>query len=55
MSKYQDIYPCEPLIQSIDLVRPTAADLLTLEYFESDFLEVELWRSHSLIKELHPK
>ena len=34
MSKYQDIYPCEPLIQSVDLVRPMAADLLTLEYFE---------------------
>lgn len=36
MSKYQDTYPSEPLIQSIDLVRPTAADLLTLEYFEAE-------------------
>ncbi len=36
MSKYQDIYPSEPLIQSTDLVRLTAADLLTLEYFEAE-------------------
>ncbi len=35
MSKYQDIYPSKPLIQSVGLVRPTAADLLTLEYFEA--------------------
>ena len=27
MPKYQDIYPSEPLIQSLDLVRPLAADL----------------------------
>ena len=36
MSKYQDVYPCEPLIQSSGLVRPTAADLITLEYFEAE-------------------
>jgi hypothetical protein len=29
MSNYQNIYPCELLIQSTNLVRPMAADLLT--------------------------
>ncbi|MGB3405055.1 MAG: AraC family transcriptional regulator [Microcoleaceae cyanobacterium] len=36
MSKYQDIYPSSPLINSVNLVRPRAADLLTLEYFEAE-------------------
>ncbi|MEO0374009.1 MAG: AraC family transcriptional regulator [Cyanobacteria bacterium P01_A01_bin.17] len=33
---YQDIYPSEPLICSEDIVRPTAAELLSLEYFEAE-------------------
>jgi AraC family transcriptional regulator len=36
MSKYQDIYPSEPLIKSADLPRQSASDLLSLEYFEAD-------------------
>ncbi len=33
--RYQDIYPEPPLLDSADLARPSAADLLTLEYFEA--------------------
>ena len=34
--KYQDIYPQAPVIKSADLDRPSAAKLLTLEFFEAD-------------------
>lgn len=36
MKTYQEIYPSEPLLRSGDLVRPRAAGLLMLEYFEAD-------------------
>ncbi|MEM9739065.1 MAG: AraC family transcriptional regulator [Pseudomonadota bacterium] len=36
MRTYQEIYPSEPLVRSGDLVRPRAAGLLSLEYFEAD-------------------
>ena len=54
MSNYQDIYPCEPLIQSIDLVRPTAADLLTLEYFEAEpaSMPTDRYSQHHIILNL---
>ena len=54
MSNYQDIYPCEPLIQSIDLVRPTAADLLTLEYFEAEpaSMPADRYSQHHIILNL---
>ncbi len=34
--RYQDVYPSEPLIRSADVVRPKAAALLSLEYFEAE-------------------
>ncbi len=34
--RYQDIYPTEPIVDSAALARPSAADLLTLEYFEAE-------------------
>ncbi len=54
MSKYQDIYPSEPLIQSIDLVRPTATDLLTLEYFEAEpaSMPTDRYSQHHIILNL---
>ena len=54
MSKYQDIYPCDPLIQSIDLVRPMAADLLTLEYFEAEpaSMPTDRYEQHHIILNL---
>lgn len=35
-SRYQDIYPSPPLLDSAALARPSAAELLTLEYFEAE-------------------
>ena len=54
MSKYQDIYPCEPLIQSVDLVRPMAADLLTLEYFQAEpaSMPTDRYEQHHIILNL---
>ena len=54
MPKYQDIYPSEPLIQSVDLVRPTAADLLTLEYFEAEpaSMPTDRYSQHHIILNL---
>ncbi|THB76417.1 MAG: AraC family transcriptional regulator [Desulfobacteraceae bacterium] len=34
-NRYQDIYPSSPILDSGALLRPSAADLLTLEYFEA--------------------
>ena len=34
--RYQDIYPSSPLLDSAALARPSAAELLTLEYFEAE-------------------
>ncbi len=34
-NRYQDIYPEPPLLDSAHLARPSAAELLTLEYFEA--------------------
>ena len=36
MKTYQDIYPSAPLLRSGDMVRPSAAGLLSLEFFEAD-------------------
>lgn len=54
MPRYQDIYPSEPLIQSIDLVRPSAADLLTLEYFEAEpgSMPTDRYKQHHIILNL---
>ena len=35
-NRYQDVYPEEPLINSVDIVRPLATELLTLEFFEAE-------------------
>jgi len=34
--RYQDIYPQSPLLNSMDLNKPSAANLLTLEFFEAE-------------------
>ena len=34
--RYQDIYPSDALLRSFDVVRPRAAELLNLEYFEAE-------------------
>jgi len=35
-SRYQDVYPSAPLLNSAEVSRASAADLLTLEYFEAE-------------------
>ena len=54
MPKYQDIYPSDPLVQSVDLVRPMAADLLTLEYFEAEpaSMPTDRYSQHHIILNL---
>ena len=39
-NRYQDVYPSPPLLDSAQLARPCAADLLTLEYFEAAAAEM---------------
>lgn len=34
-NRYQDVYPSAPLLDSAELARPSAAALMTLEYFEA--------------------
>ncbi|MEM8918083.1 MAG: AraC family transcriptional regulator [Pseudomonadota bacterium] len=36
MKTYQDSYPSDPLVRSKDILRPRAADLVTLEFFEAE-------------------
>ena len=54
MPRYQDIYPSAPLIQSVELVRPSAADLLTLEYFEAEpaSMPTDKYEQHHIILNL---
>lgn len=54
MVKYQDVYPSEALLRSVDVVRPRAADLLTLEYFEADAARMphEVFAQHHLLLNL---
>jgi AraC family transcriptional regulator len=35
-ARYQDVYPSAALVRSFDIVRPRAAELLNLEYFEAE-------------------
>ncbi|MGF1479275.1 MAG: helix-turn-helix transcriptional regulator [Cyanophyceae cyanobacterium] len=54
MPKYQDIYPSAPLVQSVDLVRPSASALLTLEYFEAEpaSMPINKYDQHHIILNL---
>ncbi len=50
-NRYQNIYPEDPLQNSINLNRPSAADLLTLEYFEAEPGEMpyEVFEQHHIL------
>ena len=52
--RYQEIYPSEPLLDSTALTRPSAADLLTLEYFEAPPGEMatEVFNQHHILLNL---
>lgn len=51
MRTYQEIYPSEPLMRSGDQVRPRAADLLSLEYFEAEpaTMPTEAFAQHHIL------
>ncbi|ABW30785.1 helix-turn-helix domain-containing protein [Acaryochloris marina] len=48
---YQSIYPSEPLLRSGDIVRPTATELLSLEYFEAepDTMPTQIYEQHHIL------
>lgn len=49
--RYQDIYPSEALLRSFDVVRPRAAELLNLEFFEAEpaGMPTEVFDQHHLL------
>ena len=52
--RYQEIYPSEPLLDSTAIARPSATDLLTLEYFEAPPGEMatEVFNQHHILLNL---
>ncbi|MEM1247977.1 MAG: AraC family transcriptional regulator [Acidobacteriota bacterium] len=52
--RYQDVYPSAPLLESADRARPSAAELLSLEYFEADPGEMpqEVFSQHHVLLNL---
>ncbi|MEM8959968.1 MAG: helix-turn-helix transcriptional regulator [Acidobacteriota bacterium] len=54
--RYQDTYPEPPLLDSASLVRASAAELLTLEYFEAEPGEMpaEVYTQHHILLNLRP-
>lgn len=57
MPRYQDIYPSSALLRSVDHVRPSAADLLTLEYFEAEpgSMPTDVYDQHHILLNLREK
>lgn len=51
MKTYQEVYPSVPLLKSSEAVRPRAADLLSLEYFEADpdAMPTEAFSQHHIL------
>lgn len=54
MVSYQDVYPSDAILRSFDLVRPRAAELLNLEYFEAEPARMphEVFDQHHLLLNL---
>ena len=55
MAKYQDIYPAEPNLDSTQIARLSAAELLTLEYFEAEpaSMPVQTFDQHHILINLN--
>ena len=55
--RYQDIYPSSPLLDSAALARPSAAELLTLEYFEAEpaTMPTEVFDQHHILLNLRER
>ncbi|MDJ0917865.1 MAG: AraC family transcriptional regulator [Woeseiaceae bacterium] len=56
-NRYQDNYPTEPLLDSAAMTRPSAVDLLTLEYFEAEpaSMPPQRYAQHHVLLNLKPK
>ncbi|MDJ0920136.1 MAG: AraC family transcriptional regulator [Henriciella sp.] len=56
MKTYQDTYPSEPLLRASDLVRPKAAALLNLEFFEAEpaYMAPNIYDQHHILVNLKP-
>lgn len=54
--RYQEIYPSDALLRSADVVRPRAAELLALEYFEAEpaAMPTARFEQHHLLLNLQP-
>jgi AraC family transcriptional regulator len=54
VTRYQDVYPSDALLRSYDVVRPRAAELLNLEYFEAepDGMPTAVFEQHHLLVNL---
>jgi AraC family transcriptional regulator len=52
--RYQDVYPSDALLRSFDVVRPRAAELLNLEYFEAEpaSMPADVFAQHHLLLNL---
>lgn len=52
--RYQDVYPSEALLRSFDVLRPRAAELLNLEFFEAEpaGMPTEVFTQHHLLLNL---
>ncbi|WP_349312721.1 hypothetical protein [Brevundimonas subvibrioides] len=52
--RYQDIYPSAALLRSFDVLRPRAAELLSLEFFEAEPAgrPIEVFDQHHLLLNL---
>lgn len=52
--RYQDVYPERPLLDSADVARPCAAELLTLEYFQAEpgRMPTEVFDQHHVLLNL---
>ncbi len=53
-SRYQDVYPSPPLLDSNGVARQSAAELMTLEYFEAepDSMPVQVFDQHHILLNL---
>ena len=54
MRTYQDVYPSQPLLRSAGLARPSAAELLSLEYFNAEpgEMETDVFAQHHVLLNL---
>lgn len=57
MRRYQDVYPSEPLVESRQVARASAAELITCEYFEAEpaSMPTERFAQHHILINLHPE